>query len=69
MTVAVGLLSDYGLIEHARNRIVLLKRPAIEERACDGYTEITAAVEAFNAQLQGRPHLVRRQDPTGGRDR
>src|SRR5687768_17490500 len=38
VTVAVGTLTDAGLIEHARNRIVLLKPSAIEKRACDCYT-------------------------------
>jgi CRP-like cAMP-binding protein len=57
VTTAVGMLSEYGLIEHARNRIVLLKRPAIEERACGCYREIRAAVEAFDGQLRGDPEV------------
>jgi CRP-like cAMP-binding protein len=52
VTVAVGTLTDAGLIEHARNRIVLLKPSAIEKRACDCYTTIAAVLESFNAQLE-----------------
>lgn len=67
VTVAINLLSDYGLIEHARNRIVLLKRAAIQERACDCYTEIAGVLQSFNAQLQSRPQLVRNEEDLGGR--
>ena len=67
VTVAINMLNDYGLIEHARNRIVLLKRAAIQERACDCYTEISSVLESFGAQLQRRPHLVRDEDDPGGR--
>ena len=52
VTVAVGLLSDFGLIEHGRNRIVLRKPAAIEERACGCYGEITDVIDEFNAQLR-----------------
>ena len=62
VTVAINLLNDYGLIEHARNRIVLLKRAAIQERACDCYTEISTVVQAFDAQLRSRPQLARKED-------
>lgn len=62
VTIAVGMLSDYGLIEHARNRIVLLKRSAIQERACDCYTEIAAVLESFSAQLQAGPRRLRQNE-------
>jgi CRP-like cAMP-binding protein len=61
VTVAVGKLTDCGLIEHARNKIVLLKPSAIEERACDCYAAITDVHEAFNARLRGG------QDRSGSR--
>jgi CRP-like cAMP-binding protein len=51
VTVALGVLGDDALIEHARNRIVLLKPAAIEERACDCYAEMTSVLESFCAQL------------------
>lgn len=62
VTVAVGSLTDFGLIEHSRNRIVVLKPSAIKERACDCYTEITAALESFNAQLQSGPRRLRQDE-------
>lgn len=64
VTVALGMLTDYGLIEHARNRIVVLKPSAIKLRACDCYATIAAALQAFNAQLQNaRP--TKRDHPRG----
>ena len=61
VTVAVGMLTDYGLIEHARNRIILLNRSAVKERACDCYNELAGALETYNAQLQDRPRLLRQE--------
>jgi CRP-like cAMP-binding protein len=52
VTVAVGALTDYGLIEHSRNKIVLLKPSAIQSRACDCYTAIASVFEAFDAHLR-----------------
>jgi Mn-dependent DtxR family transcriptional regulator len=62
VTTAVGSLSEYGLVEHSRNRIVLLKRAGLQERACDCYKEMAAIVESFRAAVQIRPQLVRDED-------
>jgi CRP-like cAMP-binding protein len=51
VTVALGILGDHALIEHARNRIVLLDPAAIEERACDCYSEMASVLASFFAKL------------------
>lgn len=67
VTVAINGFSDYGLIEHSPNRIVLVKRAAVQERACDCYKEIASVLQSFGAQLQGRRQLVRNEEDLGGR--
>jgi CRP-like cAMP-binding protein len=47
VTVAVGMLTDLGLIEHARNRIVITKPSAVEARSCGCYDEISRATAKF----------------------
>lgn len=53
VTVAVGTLADYGLVEHTRNRILILKPAAVAERACDCYRAISGFLEGFRAHLRG----------------
>jgi len=59
VTVAVGALTDHGLIAHGRNRIVLQKPSAIKSRSCDCYTAIAEVLESFDAQLQN-PRVEKR---------
>jgi hypothetical protein len=40
VTTVAGKLQDEGLIRYSRGRIVVLDRPALEERVCECYAVV-----------------------------